>query len=246
MKSHKLSVVVPCFNEAGNVSLLIEKFCKLVQKFPDSIEIIFVDGASTDGTSEMLETELQALDSEKFKLILQKKRLGYGRDIITALSHATGDVLAWTHADLQTDPADLLKAYQLYVYEFEQGNIVFVKGHRYNRALLESFFSFAMQCLVACILRIYLTDINAQPKLFSKKFYQQYLKENAPSDFSLDLCALYHAKQNNILIKTIPVYFAQRLYGEAKGGGGGWIARFSLIKRTVRYIFRFRYMCTSR
>ena len=39
--------------------------------------------------------------------------LGYGHGILSGLREAKGDYLAWTHADLQTDPADVVKAWEL-------------------------------------------------------------------------------------------------------------------------------------
>ena len=59
-----------------------------------------------------------------------------------------------------------------------------------------------------------LNDINAQPKLFSRKFYEKHFY-NPPSDFSLDLFLLCKAE----FVKTIDVFFNKRIYGEAKGGG---------------------------
>jgi hypothetical protein len=90
-----------------------------------------------------------------------------------------------------------------------------------------------MQVYTNYILGISLNDINAQPKLFSREFYDK-IKNNAPLDFSLDLYFLYQAKKIGT-IKTIDVLFLKRKFGEAKGGGtlkGKW----KLIKRTMAYI----------
>ena len=87
-----------------------------------------------------------------------------------------------------------------------------------------------MQVYCTIILKTKLNDINAQPKLFSRKFYENNFK-NAPLDFSLDLFLL--TKTNKI--KTVDVFFHKRKYGKAKGGGtmkGKW----KLIKRTISYI----------
>ena len=85
---------------------------------------------------------------------------------------------------------------------------------------MERFFTFGMQVMVWLVLRKPLVDINAQPKLFSRRFYDRYLKDDPPSDFSLDLFALYQAHIHDYKIRVLPVYFKKRLYGEAKGGGG--------------------------
>lgn len=64
-----------------------------------------------------------------------------------------------------------------------------------------------MQIIAFLFLKVYMDDINAQPKIFTRNFYEIYIKDKAPHDFSLDLFLLYTAKKNNYSIKTIPVFF---------------------------------------
>ena len=103
---------------------------------------------------------------------------------------------------MQTDPKDVITAYEYYLKAIKQGEKgaqgqkIFVKGKRKNRRLLEAFFTFGMQIVTWLVLKKYLSDINAQPKLFSREFYQKFLSKDYPSDFSLDLFALYRAKTN--------------------------------------------------
>ena len=92
-----------------------------------------------------------------------------------------------------------------------------------------------MQYYASLILGVALNDINAQPKLFSREFYNNYILGQAPHDFSLDLYALYCAQKNDYTILTIPVVFSDRIYGEAKGGGS-LKTKYKLIKRTFAYI----------
>lgn len=237
-KPQKLSIVIPCFNEPENVSLVISRLKELIAQKDYLIEVIFVDGCSTDETPKVLEKEFEELEPSNFKLILMEERKGYGHDILYALSQASGDVLSWTHADMQTDPDDVLKAFDLYKSQDKEN--VFIKGRRRNRRLLEAFFSFGMQIATWFILKTYLDDINAQPKLFSKEFYGKHLENDAPNDFSLDLYAMYKAKKNGYAILDFPVYFAKREHGEAKGGGGSWKSRVKLIKRTFSYILKLK------
>ena len=233
----KLSIVVPCFNEAQNIIKVLTKFDDLL-KDKSNIEVIIVDGCSTDETPEELKKIFEHLDPQKFKLILKESRGGYGHDIMHALSQASGNVLSWTHADLQTDPYDVIRAFELYLNTKEDR--IFIKGNRKNRRFMEAFFTFGMQIVVWFVLRKYLSDINAQPKMFSREFYDKHLKEDYPLDFSLDLYAMYQAQVNGYKIKMLPVEFRKRLHGEAKGGGGSWKSRIQLIKRTFKYIFKLK------
>ena len=235
-----LSIVIPCFNEAKNITVLLKQLKKIITQSKYNIEVIVIDGGSTDTTPKELKSIFKFLPKKHFKVILNQKRAGYGSDIMQALSQTRGEILAWTHADLQTDPKDVINAYEFYLKLARKNKKLFIKGVRKNRSFKEEFFSFGMQLVVWAALKTYLSDINAQPKLFSRSFYDMFLKKNYPSDFSLDLYAFYQAKMNGYIIKAIPVYFKKRLYGEAKGGGGSWQMRFKLIKRTFKYIFALR------
>ena len=232
-----LSIIVPCFNEPDNMKILVQQFQKLLAHSCYTIEIIIIDGGSTDQTPKRLKELFKTLDPSHFKLHLMTSRNGYGHDIMTALSHAKGNVLAWTHADLQTDPNDVIKAYELYRNRTSEKTIL--KGRRKNRQLTEALFTFGMQLVSWALLGTYLKDINAQPKLFSRAFYESILKKDAPSDFSLDLFLLYQAKKNNYAIHEIPVLFKKRQFGEAKGGSGSSLkTKLNLIKRTLAYIIK--------
>jgi len=225
----ELSIVVPCYNESGNIPFIVEQFKKLIENH-DFCEVILVDNGSTDDSYNILKRETA---ESKILILHLETNKGYGCGILSGLEKASGNILAWTHADGQTDPMDVIKAYELYKLNPEEKLIV--KGARKNRNFMDAFFSFAMQVFASIVLRVTLDEINAQPKLFSRKFYESYIKEKAPNDFSLDLYLLYMAfKQGSI--KNIPVYFKQRIHGDAKGGGS-FKGKLNLIKRTVEYIF---------
>ena len=73
-----------------------------------------------------------------------------------ALKQAKGDVLAWTHADMQTDPNDVITAYEYYlkaIRQGAQGQKIFIKGRRRHRKLLEAFFTFGMQIIAWLVLK---------------------------------------------------------------------------------------------
>lgn len=238
-----LSIVIPCYNEEGNIPLITQRLRSLLEGRKD-IEIVFVNNGSTDNSATVFERQISGASGAGFKVVNVPVNQGYGHGILQGLAEATGHVLSWTHADMQTDPADVIKAYDLFIAS-PSDNIV-VKGKRLNRGCTEAFFTFGMQ-LVACLaLGVYIDDINAQPKVFSRDFYERFLRKSAPNDFSIDLYALYQAKKNGYHTLEVPVFFTQRLYGEAKGGGGSWRNRIKLIKRTFLYIFELKRAYSTR
>lgn len=231
-----LSVVLPCYNEKDNLEALFARLDLLAEQ-SDAIEIILVNNGSTDGSDKVFEAELAKRDTSIFKVVKVEKNIGYGFGILSGLRAANGEVLSVTHADRQTDPLDVLKAYN--IYQSAADSKLLVKGFRKNRKLSEAVFSYGMGILASMVLGTRLTEINAQPKLFSKNFFEQYEKL-APNDFSMDLYFLYQAKKHG-QIRDFPVYFAKRVAGEAKGGSGSsWKVRWKLMKRSFKYIFELR------
>ena len=232
----ELSIIIPCYNEGGNLEALIHKL-KELSKTGISLEIILVDNGSTDSTPHFLKTKEPELATHAIKTLRIDKNLGYGFGILQGLEAAQGVVLAWTHADLQTNPMDVLKAYE--VFKKTPHSNFLVKGKRVNRPFMAALFSKGMEWVVWWALKVNLHEINAQPKLFSKAFYLAHIQNKAPFDFSLDLFLLVQAKRYGE-IKEIEVRFDKRLSGEAKGGGGSLKNRWKLIKRTWAYIFELR------
>ena len=228
-------MVVPCYNEELNIPLIVERCQEIIP--PDvSVEIVLVNNGSKDNTRNAILAEIAKAEKDIFRLCEVEKNLGYGFGILSGLTVAKGEVLAWTHADMQTDPEDVIKAYRL--YRTYQDPTVFVKGQRKNRALGPNFFTWGMTVIASFALKEKLADIGAQPKLFSREFYSNYLTREAPHDFSLDLYAMYFAKKYGKIV-TFPVYFANRAHGEAKGGGS-LRTRIKVTKRVLGFIFELK------
>lgn len=231
-----LSIVLPCYNEKENLKALFERLDAL-NSSGENLEIILVDNGSKDGSDVIFEAELSKRDRSVFKLCRVESNIGYGFGILSGLRAAKGDVLAITHADRQTDPMDVLKA--LEIFKGKHNAMLLVKGFRKNRKITEAIFSYGMGIFASAVLGTRLTEVNAQPKLFSKQFFDA-VEKDAPHDFSLDLYFLYHAKRKGN-IADFPVYFAKRVAGEAKGGSGStWKVKWKLIKRSFRYILELR------
>ncbi len=261
-----LSIILPCYNEQDNLEFLFNSLDPVAAAHQD-LEIILVNNGSTDNSAAVFEQELAKRNQNIFKVVTVEKNIGYGYGILTGLRAAKGNILSLTHADRQTDPMDVLKALGIYnshpsvhqtmsvtqddkdtqchpecppQADVSKGDSwVLVKGYRKNRRPMEAFFSWGMGVLSSLVLGTRLTEINAQPKLFSKTFFDS-IEKDAPHDFSLDLYFLYHAKKKGQII-DFPVYFAKRVAGEAKGGSGSsWKVRIKLMKRIFKYIFELR------
>ena len=100
-----VSVVIPFFNERGNLIPLLKKLQDILGNGKYDYEIIFVDDGSADKGSELLEKE----GDRKVKVIHLKKRYGQTLATAAAFSRARGDEIVTMDADLQNDPSDLCR-----------------------------------------------------------------------------------------------------------------------------------------
>ena len=226
----KFSLVIPCYNEKANLPLLLER-CKELAVRPD-VEVIFVDNGSTDGTAEVLLTLLPKYPG--CRNIRVEKNQGYGFGLVSGLKAAKGRILGWTHADMQTDPLDALRGLDLFE---KHGEDVFVKGQRYGRPLVDVIFSVGMSMFETLLLARPMWDINAQPTMFSRTFFESWVAP--PDDFALDLYAYYQAKSSCLRVHRFPVRFGERAHGVSHWNVN-WAAKRKFIRRTVDFSLQLK------
>lgn len=220
------SLVIPCYNEALNLPRLLTACAAAVGTRTD-IEVLVVNNGSRDESAQLL---AQLLPQYRFaRLVTVEMNQGYGFGILAGLRAAKGEWLGWTHADLQTDPADAVAAFDL----IAQGRgEAFYKGKRYGRSLFDLAFTLGMSCFASLALRRRLWDINAQPTIFSHRFFAAW--HQPPHDFSLDLYAYALARSSGLPVRRFPVFFGKRVAGTAHLNSLGAKLRYS--RRTVHYI----------
>lgn len=226
----KLSLVIPCYNESKNIELLLNR-CRSLGSRKDW-EIILVNNGSTDNTLEILERLLP--QHPGCRVVNVKTNKGYGYGILAGLRAAKGEILAWTHADMQTDPQDVVLGLDLFE---ESGSEVLVKGRRYGRPIADTFFTIGMSGFETFLLRKPMWDINAQPTMFSRTFFETW--RVPPNDFALDLYAYYEAKSQSIKVRRFPVEFGERAYGQSHWNVD-WKSKWKFIQRTVSYSLKLR------
>ncbi|MBA4743102.1 MAG: glycosyltransferase family 2 protein [Azoarcus sp.] len=98
-----LTVVVPVFNEVGNVVPLVEEIATTLASVKGGFEIIVVDDASTDGTTEAL----RVLAPSELRRVFHRFNCGQSAAVASGIRAARGPWVATLDGDGQNDPADL-------------------------------------------------------------------------------------------------------------------------------------------
>lgn len=228
----KLSIVVPCYNEENNIPLILEKFNEAIKT--NEIEVLLVNNGSTDNSEAILN---KLIPNYSFARVIKvDMNQGYGFGITSGLHEAKGEFIGYTHADLQTDPADVLKAIKIIERQNNPHN-TYVKGDRKGRALFDQFFTMGMSLFESAYLGQKLWDINAQPNIFHRSFFESL--DNYPKDFSLDLFFLYIAQKKSLDIVRFDVVFPPRIYGESSWNTG-LASKWKFIKRTIDFSIKLK------
>ena len=233
-KNPKFSLVIPCYNEEGNIELLINKCYELFKN--NNYEVIFVENGSTDNSLKIFKNSLKNKNNFSLLRVFQNKGIGHG--IIEGLKVTKGDIIGWTHGDLQTDPSDVKKAFVL--SKKIKGDFL-IKGNRIskNRSFLELFFTFGLGIFESILFLRNFWEINAQPNIFTRSFFLKW--KNPPKDYNIDLYCYRKALISKISIIRFDVEFKKRFSGESKWNKNLFV-RFFFILKTIKYSLKLRFI----
>ncbi len=229
------SVVLPCYNEADNLPSLLARYAEEWQAQNLPAELILVDNGSTDHTAEVLARELARPELAFARVVRVPVNRGFGHGTFAGLQAARGEVLGFSHADMQYTPRDVFDAYHCLRAAGPQ--TVLVKGKRAQRGWSAALVTNTMAALASVVLLMPLNDINAQPKVFHRSHLARLTRP--PDGFQFDLYVLYTARRAGLRVLTVPVVFGQRAHGQSKWAFS-FVSRYRTIWATIAYIFKLR------
>ena len=102
----KISVVVPVYNEEGNLLLLYQAIKAALANLEEEWELILVDDGSQDQSPNIL-SELADQDPDHIRVVLLRRNFGQTAAIAAGIDYTDGEIIFLMDADLQNDPADI-------------------------------------------------------------------------------------------------------------------------------------------
>ncbi len=101
----EISVVVPVYNEEGNLPVLIPKLVEVLKGLGPSYEMIFVDDGSSDGSRKILKE--MASQYPFLRILRLRENRGLSTALLAGMREARGEKIVTLDSDLQNDPADI-------------------------------------------------------------------------------------------------------------------------------------------
>lgn len=205
-----LSVVIPCFNERATIVEIVRR----VRAAAPDAEIIIVDDGSSDGSRDILQSQMDG--QPNVRVLLREKNGGKGAALQTGFAAATGEVILIQDADLEYDPRD----YSALLRPIQEGVADVVYGSRFlgapRRAMM--FWHMVANKLLTLMTNILydtiLSDMETGYKVFKASVIRGIPLRSRRFDFEPEVTAKVLKRRYRIY--EVPITFAPREYSEGK------------------------------
>jgi glycosyltransferase involved in cell wall biosynthesis len=230
----KLSIVIPAYNEAATIHLILNKIAAVKFTYDINYELIVVNDCSKDGTAEALVNYKNSHPDLTMVIYNQEVNQGKGAAIHKGIDIATGDFIVIQDADLEYDPNE----YNLLLKPFMEGVADVVYGSRFmgsgpHRILFfwHSIGNNFLTFLSNMFTNLNLTDMETCYKMFRADIVKKLRLTENRFGFEPEVTARI-SRVPNIRIYEVGISYYGRTYDEGKkiGARDGFRAIYCILK----------------
>jgi glycosyltransferase involved in cell wall biosynthesis len=208
--TESLSIIVPAFNEAGNLPIVVEQIARLAATTAPEHEIVIVDDGSSDDTAAVAGELASRL--ARVSVVRHERNLGSGGAILTGIAHARCDLVMYVPADGQfhlPEIAGFLRAME--GHDIVIGARIKRSDYSWFRLLSSRVFILLVNWLFQQSFR----DVN-WVHMWRRRIFEQ-VKPRSRGVFLLEEI-LVRARHAGFSVAEIQSFYIPRLSGKAKGG----------------------------
>lgn len=213
----ELSVVIPVYNEAKNIPILLEELRAAIESSGFSCEVLAIDDGSQDETYTLLK-EIAA-KWPALKVVRLRKNFGQTPALSAGFDLAEGDIIVTMDGDLQNDPRDIPSL----IHKIKEGYDI-VSGWREKRQ--DPFLSRRLPSLVANRMISWVTGVNLHDYGCTLKAFRKEVAKQIRLYGEMHRFIPAIASWMGVAIAEIPVNHRSRRFGRSKYG----------ISRTIRVL----------
>ena len=204
-----LSILIPIYNEEGNLFLLYEKLVAALKKVGRPYEVIFIDDGSSDGSLDIL-LDLRERNPN-VKIISFSRNFGQTAALSAGIDLSKGDIIIPMDGDLQNDPEDILTLLQ----KIEEGYDV-VSGWRKGRK--DPFLNRRLPSMIANKLISWIGGVHLHDYGCTLKAYRKDILKNIRLYGEMHRFIPIYAQWIGARVSEIPVRHFPRVSGKSKYG----------------------------
>jgi undecaprenyl-phosphate 4-deoxy-4-formamido-L-arabinose transferase len=196
----KVSVVVPVYNEEGNLPELLRRLAAVLDASGNAYELVFVDDGSSDRSLELLK-EAAGQRPDRIRVLELARNFGQHQAILAAFQHVTGDVIVTLDADLQNPPEEIPKL----LAKVAEGHDV-VGGIRKDRrdSLARRAASALVNRVTVTITRLRLTDFGCMLRAYSRGVVEEINRCDEASTFIPALAQSFARRPTEVEVAHAP------------------------------------------
>lgn len=230
----KYSLILPCYNEYGNLKLLIPKILKSFRKA--NHQIVIVDDNSEDNTFLKIKRDFKK--HKRIKYILRKTNRGLAKSIKDGIIKSKGENIIVMDSDFNHRPEDL----KFMITYFEKKKLDLLCGSRFlKNGSSNTFFrhicSLIFNKFINFLTKGKLSDNLSGFFIIKRKFIKKDINKVFYGYGEFYIRLLFYMQRKKIIIDEVPVKYGLRKYGQSKS---------RLVRMLILYTFETLKLLKSR
>jgi undecaprenyl-phosphate 4-deoxy-4-formamido-L-arabinose transferase len=209
MTTSLISVVLPVYNQADHVELMIREYETALARLPVPYELVIVVNGSTDESLEVCRRLESQLDSV---CVVHSEIGGWGRAVRLGLEAARGDLLCYTNL-ARTTPEDLTL---LLLYATVQEDVVVKANRKIRDSAIRRLASLLYNLECRALFDLSYWDINGTPKVFPRKLDK--LMQLSRDDDLIDVEFNIICRREDYRMLEVPIFSHRRHGGRSTTG----------------------------